>query len=212
MPPARPGFSLTTLADELGDTARRLDALDSGDPAASVRAVFSWSCQQLSPATTRMFRLLGLHAGPDITAAAAASLAAIGELEARRLLNELSRAHLITEHVPGRYTFHDLLRAYAADQACTTDTYADMQEAVGRVLDHYLHTARTGAILINRSLDPIVLPAARPGVAQEQLADHTQALAWFKAEHQVLLAAVTLADSPGSTATPGRSPQRWATS
>ena len=40
----RPGFPLAALATELHDRAGRLDALDAGDPAASVRAVFSWSC------------------------------------------------------------------------------------------------------------------------------------------------------------------------
>ena len=55
--------------------AGRLDALETGDPAASVRAVFSWSYRQLSGAAARMFRLLGLHPGPDITVPAAASLA-----------------------------------------------------------------------------------------------------------------------------------------
>ena len=30
-------------------------------------------------------------------------------------LAELARAHLVNEHRPGRYTLHDLLRAYAAE-------------------------------------------------------------------------------------------------
>ena len=64
-----------------------------------------------------MFRLLGLHPGPDITAAAAASLAGIAAGQARQALRDLAAAHLIAEHAPGRYAFHDLLRAYAAEQA-----------------------------------------------------------------------------------------------
>ena len=72
---ARPGFPLAALAAELRDAAGRLDALDAGDPGASVRAVFSWSYRQLSGPAARMFRLLGLHPGPDITVPAAASLA-----------------------------------------------------------------------------------------------------------------------------------------
>ena len=115
---ARPDFTLTTLAAELRDTRGRLDALTTGeDDATDVRAVFSWSYHQLSTPAARMFQLLGLHPGPDTTAAAAASLAGLDPGHARRLLRELTHAHLLTEHTPGRYTSHDLLRAYAAEQA-----------------------------------------------------------------------------------------------
>ena len=193
----RSGFLLAALAAELRDTAGRLDALDAGDPAASVRAVFSWSYQQLSTDAARMFRLLGLHPGPDTSAPAAASLAGIDEPAARRLLRELARAHLIAEHVPGRYAFHDLLRAYAAAQADDTDSAAEREAAVGRVLDHYLHTASPAALLLHPVRDLIALAPPSPGAVPEQPADHRQALTWFETEHQVLLAAVTLADSSG---------------
>ena len=67
------GFPLSTLAAELTDAARRLDALDAGGPSSQVRAVLSWSYATLTPPAARLFRLLGLHPGPDITAAAASS-------------------------------------------------------------------------------------------------------------------------------------------
>jgi tetratricopeptide (TPR) repeat protein/DNA-binding XRE family transcriptional regulator len=194
---ARPGFALATLADELADAAGRLDALDAGDPGSSVRAVFSWSTRQLTGEAARMFRLLGIHSGPDITAAAAASLAAIAEADARRLLRELARAHLIAEHVPGRFSFHDLLRAYAAEQAHHTDSGTGRREATGRVLDHYLHTAARAVLLLVPGKEPVTLAPPRPGVAAGQPADSAQALAWFEAEHQVLLAAVALAAESG---------------
>jgi DNA-binding SARP family transcriptional activator/tetratricopeptide (TPR) repeat protein len=194
----RPGFPLTDLVADLADQHKRLDLLDAaGDPRTAVRAVFSWSYQQLSAEAARMFRLLGIHPGPDITAAAAASLAALAEADARRLLRELARAHLIAEHVPGRYAFHDLLRAYAAEQTHHTDSDTDRREAVGQVLDHYLHTAAGAARLLNPAKEPIALSPPRPGAAPGQPADHSQALAWFEAEHLVLLAAVTLAAGSG---------------
>jgi tetratricopeptide (TPR) repeat protein len=190
---ARPGFALDALAGELTDAAGRLDALDVGDPGSSVRAVFSWSTRQLTGEAARMFRLLGLHPGPDISVPAAASLAAIAQPGARRLLGELARAHLIAEHVPGRYAFHDLLRAYAAEQAHHTDTDTGRREATGRMLDHYLHTAAQAARLRNPTTDPVVLATPRPHADPGQPADRHQALAWFEAEHQALLAAVALA-------------------
>jgi tetratricopeptide (TPR) repeat protein/DNA-binding XRE family transcriptional regulator len=194
---ARPRFPLARLAAELRDGASRLDALDAGDPAVSVAAVFSWSYQQLSTDAARMFRLLGLHPGPDISVHAAASLAAIDEPQARRLLRELARDCLITEHAPGRYAFHDLLRAYAARQARDYDSQADRHAAIGRILDHYLHSAARAALLLEESREKVALAPPRPGAAPEQPGDHRQALAWFEAEHQVLLAAVALAAGIG---------------
>jgi DNA-binding SARP family transcriptional activator/tetratricopeptide (TPR) repeat protein len=193
----RPGFALAALAAELADSAARLDALDAGDPGSSVRAVFSWSYCQLPPDAARMFGLLGIHAGPDITVPAAASLAALAEADARRLLRELARTHLIAEHVPGRFSFHDLLRAYAGEQARQTGGDTSRHEATGRVLDHYLHTAAGAARLLNPAQELVVLAPPRPGTTPGRPADYAQALAWFEAEHQVLLAAVTLAVGSG---------------
>jgi tetratricopeptide (TPR) repeat protein len=195
---ARPRVPLSTLADELRDTASRLDLLDAGDHTASIRAVFSWSYQQLTPSPARMFRLLSIHPGPDITAPAAASLAGTTQPEARRLLATLTRAHLTAEHTPGRYTLHDLLRAYATEQARATDNQPARDAATTRVLDHYLHTAHTAATLINPTRDPITLPPAQPGVTPEHLPGHQPALTWLQAEHHVLLAATTLAAETGS--------------
>jgi tetratricopeptide (TPR) repeat protein/transcriptional regulator with XRE-family HTH domain len=194
---ARPRLPLAALAAELADTAGRLDALEAGGPA-SLRAVFSWSTRQLSDDSARLFRLLGLYPGPDISVPAAASLAGTDQPGARRLLRELTRSHLIAEQVPGRYTFHDLLRAYAAEQAHANNSQDDCETAIGRVLDHYLHTAVGAARLLSPAREPITLTPPRPGAALGQLADRGQALAWFAREQQVLLAAVSLAATTGN--------------
>jgi len=193
----RPGLSLDELAAELRDAASRLDVLDGQDAATSMRAVLSWSYDQLSPAAARLFRLLGLHPGPDISAPAAASLGGISVTAARLALAELTAVSLLAEPVWGRYAFHDLLRTYAAEQARVAEDEQARDAATGRLLDHYLHTACAAANLINLARDPVAIPALRPGVTPEHLADHQQALAWFAAEHQVLLAAIPLATSTG---------------
>ncbi len=162
-----------------------------------MRAVFSWSTRQLTPDGARMFRLLSLHPGPDIGVPAAASLVGRPQPEARCLLRELARAHLIAEHVPGRYAVHDLLRFYAIEQAHNTDTDSDRREATGRMLDYYLHAAARAGRLLDPAREPVALASPRPGVATWRSADHRQALAWFEAEHQVLLAAVALAAESG---------------
>ena len=194
---ARPGVPLAAFAAQLRQARERLDVLATGDTATDVRAVLSWSCQNLDDHAARMFRLLGLHPGPDISAPAAASLAGTPLADAQAALRELTGAHLLTEHVPGRYAFHDLLRAYATEQASTTDSDTERQPAIRRMLDHYLHTGYAAAMLISPSRIPLTLAPARPGVSPEELADREQATTWFEAERQVLLAVTTAAASAG---------------
>jgi len=182
---------LSALAGALRETHGRLDALDGGDQYTDVRAVFSWSYQALGPPTARLFRLLGLHAGPDITTAAAASLAGVPLAQARRELANLVRAHLLTEVSPGRFALHDLLREYANELTLIYDTAEERHLAVHRVLDHYLHTAYAADQLLRPGRDdPIVLAPIQPLTAPEPLADYPSALAWLAKERQVLLAAL----------------------
>jgi hypothetical protein len=78
--------------------------------------------------------------GPDISVLAAASLAGIPASQGRAVLTELTRTSLAAEHRPGRCVLHDLLGAYAAGHAAWACSEAEIHAAVGRSLDHYLHT------------------------------------------------------------------------
>jgi DNA-binding SARP family transcriptional activator len=114
------GFPLRVLAAELADAdaSVRLDALDAGDPGTRLRAVFASSYAAVTPPAARLFRLLGPRTGTsDVSVAAAARLAGGNAAAARRALAELTRASLLVEHSPGRYTCHRLLRDYASELA-----------------------------------------------------------------------------------------------
>ena len=193
----RPKRPLTELAAELRDARGRLDALQAGDAATNVRAVFSWSYDQLSEPAARMFRLLGVHPGPDISLSAAASLAGMTRADAGAALRELTRTHMVAEYLPARFTFHDLLRAYAADQCERHDPAPERQAAVHRVLDHYLHTAMAAAQRFSPHRPPLRLAPALPGVLPADAADKEQAISWFDAEVPVLLALIAFADANG---------------
>lgn len=106
------GFPLRVIVEEL---RAGLDSFDGGDSAADVRTAFSWSYRALGPEAARLFRLLGPHPGPDISAENAAVL--FGTPRVRPLLAELTRAHLLVERRPGLFVLHDLLRAYAVELA-----------------------------------------------------------------------------------------------
>ncbi|MEV8436592.1 BTAD domain-containing putative transcriptional regulator [Actinosynnema sp. NPDC051121] len=192
-----PGFPLRAFAGELADERTRLEALDTGERSTSVRAVFSWSYDRLSPAAARMFGLLGAHPGPEVSVPAAASAAAVPVGVARSVLGELSRAHLLVAHAPGRFSFHDLLHAYARDVAAERDQ-AEVRLAVGRLLDHYLHTARAGHHVVYPQRD---LPPAepRPDVVVTAFRDRADALAWFAVERPALFAMIGHAAELGFT-------------
>jgi DNA-binding SARP family transcriptional activator/Tfp pilus assembly protein PilF len=194
---AKPKRPLSGLAAELRDASVRLDALGADDTVTDVRAVLSWSYNQLSQNAARMFRLLGLHPGPDISLSAAASLAGIPRAEAGTALRELARTHMVTEYLPGRFAFNDLLRAYAADRAERIDSDQDRGAAVRRVLDHYLHTAMAASQRFSPSRSPLRLPSPQPGVLPADVADRDQAMAWFDAEARVLLALIGYAEANG---------------
>ncbi|MEU5691298.1 BTAD domain-containing putative transcriptional regulator [Actinosynnema sp. NPDC020468] len=169
------------VARELADERTRWDVLDTGD-SARLEAVFSWSFERLGGAAARMFALLGRHPGPDVSVAAAASLAGVPERDARRALVELAGTHLVSEWAPGRFTVCGLLHAYARGLPAT-----DEEAALHRLLDHYVHSGAGGAIP----------DAPRPGVVVTGPADMAEVPEWFERERAVLWALVPLASRLG---------------
>ncbi|MEV0308056.1 ATP-binding protein [Nonomuraea fuscirosea] len=112
-----PVLPLDALAADLRRDGGDLGGLSTGDPATSLRLVLARSYDVLPGDVAGLFRLLAVHPGPDLTVAAAASLAGVDEARVSRLLAALLDAHLITEVTHGRYACHDLLRAFALELA-----------------------------------------------------------------------------------------------
>jgi DNA-binding SARP family transcriptional activator/tetratricopeptide (TPR) repeat protein len=181
---ARSDFSLAELVGELGDHRVRLDLLDAGDPRAEVRAVFSWSYQNLPADAARVFRLLGLHPGDTVHVEAVAALAGVEVGEARRLLGVLVRASLVQAVPGGRYGMHDLLRAYAAELAAAQDPEPGRRAALTRLFDHYL--ARSVA-----AMSALYPEGAAPA------GDTEAARNWIEAERPNLAAACTYGAAHG---------------
>jgi DNA-binding SARP family transcriptional activator/Tfp pilus assembly protein PilF len=188
---------LGVLAGELRRTRGGLGPFTGEDPRTDVRSVFSWSYRTLTVDAARLFRLLGLHPGPDLAVPAAASLAGVPAVRVEASLAELTRAHLLTEHVPGRYAFHDLLRAYATEQAHAIDSDTDRRAALRRMLDHYLHTAYAAAVRLDPGRQPPTLTPPQPGITRVDFEGTDQIMAWFSAEHPVLLSVVDQAATTG---------------
>ncbi|MEU7589860.1 tetratricopeptide repeat protein [Micromonospora sp. NPDC049230] len=190
-----------TLAEFVADLAlaeHQLDALAVDDDELSdVRAVFSWSYQSLPGDTARFFRLLGLHAGSDISAAAAAALTGVGLARARNLLDQLTAAHLVQNTSRDRYLFHDLLRAYALERAQAEETPEQQRQSRRRVYSWYLWMAEEGRKTILPHSQAVALPASEGGVALAPPRTGAEAMAWFERERLNLLDTVRQADDLG---------------
>ncbi|XVV16412.1 BTAD domain-containing putative transcriptional regulator [Actinoplanes sp. CA-131856] len=193
---ALPDTPLADIAEELAEAGAGLDAFGA-DEDTDLSAVFSWSYRALSPGAARMFRLLSLHPGPDVTITAAASLAAVEQRAARMLLGELA-THLLTQSRAGRHHMHDLLRQYAADLSARHDGPEDRREALGRIHDFYRSGAYEAQELLARALPPPRPPAPRAGVTVPAFTGSGEAMAWFDAERRVLDAIVE--DGPPAVA------------
>jgi DNA-binding SARP family transcriptional activator len=190
-----PSWALADLAAET-----RAGMLTLAAEHDSVAAAFGVSYRHLAPGAQQFFRRLGLHPGTTIDGYAAAALAGTSRPEAARHLDALHGEGLLTEVSHRRYGMHDLIRLYARDLAAT-DPAGDCEQALGRLLDYYQHTAALAENLLARRTHTSPAPARQaPPAAVPRLADSSQALAWARAERASLLACLDQVTAAGQHA------------
>ncbi|MER6979312.1 BTAD domain-containing putative transcriptional regulator, partial [Streptomyces carpinensis] len=194
---AHPESTLEEIASELADTRTSLESFRDENLDNDVRSVFSWSYRTLGEQAARLFPLLAVHPGPEVTAAALASMAGITLQEATQAVGELVRARLLTVRGRDRYWAHDLVLAYAAELAAQQG--ADRGAVVSRMYDHYRQTAHAGNLLLRPGPQPAAPPPPLPLVTPEPLADTTAAFAWFTRERTVLRSLVRTAAARGDS-------------
>jgi DNA-binding SARP family transcriptional activator/tetratricopeptide (TPR) repeat protein len=192
---ARPAWSVADLAARLEQRRRRLAELGRGDR--SVEAAFGLSYEQLPAGHRRVFRLLGLHRGPDFDTYLAAAGTGLDPADTETALEDLLDVNLLRQRVPDRYEFHDLLRSYAAERAHAEESEDSREEALRRMCDFYAHTSYAA----DRVLHPH-RPDLRPDSSAHEIHVRTftgipDAMAWFEAEHTNLLAAQRTAAEHG---------------
>ncbi len=185
---ACPAAPLAELVVEL--KASRLDALDAGEDRADVRAVFSWSVRQLSDDATQAFALLGVQPAEDLDVHAAAALTGTSTAQTRKMLDRLHRASLIQETGPGRFGMHDLLRAYAREQAAAQDTGSRTRQALTGLFDYYLIAAGAAMDVLYPAEAHLRPPISRACVAVPEMASEAEARAWLDRERANMVAVV----------------------
>ena len=179
---------LAELVPEL--EVSRLDCLNAGEDRADIRAVFSWSCRQLPDEAAGAFALIGLHPGANLDVHAAAALTGMTAAQARQMLARLHRASLLQAAGPGRYGMHDLLRAYAREQAAASDTDGQSDQALTRLFGYYLSAAAAAMDIlypVEAHRRPRIAPTAAVVPA---MPGEAEARAWLDRERANLAATV----------------------
>jgi tetratricopeptide (TPR) repeat protein len=193
---SRPGMRLVELIDDLRDTSGLWEALsvEDGSEADDVRTVFAWSYRSLPAQAAWMFRVIGTHPGTDISLPAAAAAAGTSVRDARRSTDVLVGAFLLEHATGSRFQMHDLLRAYANDESRTYDSESERRSILERMFCWYARSADNASDLLAPD-DRLVsdLPVA-PDVTPASFASADEALTWFEAERQNLLAVARLAE------------------
>jgi tetratricopeptide (TPR) repeat protein len=186
---AHPSWPVSKLERMLAGEQDRLERLAAGD--LQVRAAFEVSYRQLGEAEARMFRLLGLHPGPDFGPGPAAALADTPVEEAERILGRLAEACLVTEDQAGRFGMHDLLRLFARGTCHDTDDESAREAAETRLVTWYADRAS----FLDSCIDPGLRTAAEQAAGRDGavLPSLREALALFDAERRGLVAAAGLA-------------------
>jgi tetratricopeptide (TPR) repeat protein len=165
--PQRP---IAELVTELTGEEDRLSGLDY-ETNLSVRAALTLSYQRLSDHLRRLFRLLSVVPSGDVGLQAVGWLLGASPSAVRPQLMALVRAHLIEQHVPNRWSMHDLIRLYSAEQTARHPDDADA--AFKRVLGNYFLYVTAASEW---------LTAVVSNISQEIFPSPEQASEWFQAE------------------------------
>jgi tetratricopeptide (TPR) repeat protein len=179
----RPAWTLGYLVDRL----RAETALSDGER--SLATVFDLSYDALRPDQRRLYRRLGLVPGPDADKYAAAALLDADPAEAERWLQDLVDHNLLAEPAPGRYEFHDLLRAHARAHAAEDDPPEDRAESERRLLSYYQEAAQRADRHLTRYTTAYRPGADRPHRHLPPLDTREEADVWFRHELPNLTAA-----------------------
>jgi len=183
-----PVWTVADLAADFALSRDRLELLSAEN--LSVAAAFDLSYRDLDPQEQRLLRWVGLYPGDEIDAYAAAALLDVDYGTARRQLASLYDHYLLGEATRGRYRPHDLIREHARALA-DTEPAADRDAAIVRLLDYYLHTARTaGRHLARRRPAGIPDIEVTVPVSTPDLPRLRDAVSWLTTERSNLHVAV----------------------
>jgi len=192
---ARVGWPVSYLVGQLQSHKSRAKLLSLGDR--DVMDVLTWSYRHLQPCQQRLFRLLGLHPGPDFDAHPVAALADLSLDDAETCLDELFEVNLVNLSAPGQYHLHDLVRDCSRTLLDEYGAEAEGRSATRRIIDYYLRSVSRWCSAISGDFFPIDIDDTQEPRSVKEPESGKQAIELIEAEYRNIAAVSHIAADLG---------------
>ncbi|HCU92701.1 MAG TPA: hypothetical protein DHU96_08135 [Actinobacteria bacterium] len=182
---------LADLVEELAQSPARLRGPGAASP--DVMPAFDLSYRALEPDHQRFFRRLGVNPCAHVSLQAAAALGGGTLAEAEKAVAALLDHHLLARGPARQFRFHDLIRGYAAMRAAREDPEPEQRQAVGRLIDYYLHTADQADRVLHPFRHRMPVSVTHPPAASPAIGTQEDAAGWLESEWRNILQAAQYA-------------------
>ncbi|MEV0622118.1 BTAD domain-containing putative transcriptional regulator [Nonomuraea sp. NPDC050404] len=198
----RTHWTIDHLARRLTSERHRLDELAAGDLA--VRASIELGYRDLQPAAQRAFRLLGTLNMQAVPLSIAAAALDVPPHEAEHLLEEMTDRNMLNAGAGGTsisYSFHDLLRLYAAERSLAEDPPEVRLNVVRWACEAWAHAATRAQELL--ALPPVTVAWQVPSTRRSTGVDHliaeveSEPRHWLEDQHEAVVSACVQASELG---------------
>ena len=179
----RASIHLDELAARINRRRRLALVGEDGQRIWSGESCLTWAYHSLAAPERRLFRLLALHPGTDISLEAACACDGRSPTETLTSLTNLMAARLVRSSDDlDRFGRHEVLREFAARCLDRDEPDADRRAAQTRLLDHFIASTTRAARM--------VCPGQGAPPDQAGFVDTDEAVAWFLRERPTLCALV----------------------
>lgn len=186
---ARPRRSLAREVSDLRAERNRLEGL-ALDKDVSMDAVLDVSYRSLGPDSGMLYRLIGLHPGPEFGMDVLAAVSGWPRPRAESAVHGAVEANVLTEVQEDRFRCHDLVRLHAARVA---EQHNDDCAALRRqVIEWYLDCAVAADIVIH-PLRPRLGPRYSDPAQPDMFGERGAALRWMEVERRNVRGALQVA-------------------
>ncbi len=178
---SHPHRTLRTQVSLLQDNRTRLARLSIRNDF-SVWTVIDMSYQALTPETSRLYRLLGLHLRPEFPLGAAAAAAGRPADESTELLDELLDANLLEEVGDQRFRLPELMHLFARERAEAEIPPSERTLVSLSMTEWYLTWAKAADRAVRTGHRRLPYEFTLANDERAIFVDRAGALAWLEAE------------------------------